>query len=87
MFYKKFVFIRDFFSSSDLSKVNAKTSTTHFRYRRRSGSNDSIDNNAHRRKPNNYNSTQDQIRKQMISGGNSFLSSPSFSYEDDDNYQ
>ncbi len=71
-------------SSSDGSKVNTKTSTTHFRYRRRSGSNNSIDNTL-RRKPNNYNSTQDQIRKQMISSGNSFQSSSSFSYEDDDN--
>ncbi len=71
-------------SSSDGSKVNTKISTTHFRYRRRSGSNNSIDN-TFRRKPNNYNSTQDQIRKQMISSGNLFQSSSSFSYEDDDN--
>jgi len=72
------------FSSSDGTKVNTKTSATHFRYRRRSGSNNSIDN-TFRRKTKNYNSTQDQIRKQMISSGNSFQSSSSFSYEDDDN--
>jgi hypothetical protein len=71
-------------SSSDSSKVNAKTSTTHFRYRKRSGSNDSIDDTL-QRKPNNLNSSRNQIQKQMISSGNSFNSSSSVSYEDDNN--
>lgn len=71
-------------SPSDKSKVNAKTSSTHVRYGRRSGSNNSIDNTL-KRKSNNFNSTQDQIRKQKINNGNLFNSSSSFSYEDDEN--
>jgi hypothetical protein len=81
LFSKKiFFFYCDYFSSRDSLQVNARASTMHARYQRRSQSNDSIDN-TRKTKSGNYNSDQ----KQMNNNGRSLNSFSSVLHENEDN--